>query len=172
MVNIRITAAAAALCLGIGVLSLGGSAAQAGPRIWTPDSAHDTTKGRVHVFSPPRLAISSAPDEEYVEANPADEDAETVKTFAVTTVRPSRRAFRRNRALGQRFLGFKKQYTGQRYTGFHKVYRVRRNVVQVSRGTITKGKDAVVITKTLTHPRARGLRDFKASPQVTIIHYD
>lgn len=172
MVSTRFTAAAAALCFGIGVSALGGSSAEAGPRIWTPHNDHNTTKGGVHIFSPPRLAVRSAPDEEYVEANPADKEAESAKTFTVTTVRPSRRWFRRHRALGQRYLGFQKQYTGQRFTGFKKVYRVRRNVVKQSRGTIEKGKDEVVITKTLTFPRARGLRDFRPSPEVTIIRYD
>ena len=122
------------------------------------------------MFAPPRLATSS----EYAENDLPDvlDDEDSVTSFTVTTVRPSRRAFRRNRALGQRYLGFKKQYTGQRFTGFKKVYRVRRNVVEVTRGTVTKGKDAVVITKSLVVPKARGLRDFRPNPSVSIIRYD
>ena len=88
-------------------------------------------------------------------------------------MRPSRRAFRRNRALGQRYLGFnKRQYSGQRYLGFKKVYRVRRNVVEVSRATVTRGEESVVISRSLVSPKARGLRDFRESPVVTIIRQD
>lgn len=170
MKTYRLTAAAAALCFGIGFIGVSASPADAGPRIWTANSNHNTTKGSVHVFSPPRLRQSS----DYVEVVPPEavEDKDTVTSFTVTTVRPSRRWFRRNRALGQRYLGFKRQYTGRRYTGFRKIYKIKRNVVEVSRGTITRGKDSVVLTKSLLFPRARGLRDFKPSPVVTVIRYD
>lgn len=166
MTNFRVLAAAAVLCFAFTL------SAEAGPRVWTADRDHNLNKGSVHVFSPPRLKTNSTSDGSSYDAPGHVEDEETTKTFTVTTVRPSRRWFRRNRALGQRYLGFKRQYTGQRYTGFKKVYRVRRNVVKVSRGTIKKGKGAVVISKTLTHPRARGTRDFRPSPEVTIIRYD
>lgn len=166
MTNFRVSAAAAVLVLGFTL------SAEAGPQVWTADRSHNANNGSVHVFAAPKLRSSSSPETiEYVE--PVDvEDKETAKTFTVTTVRPSRRWFRRNRALGQRYLGFKRQYTGQRYTGFKKIYRVRRNVVKVSRGTIKKGKNGVIISKALAFPRARGTRDFRPSPEVTIIRYD
>ena len=170
MIDTRITAAAAALCFGIGLIGLGGSHADAGPRIWTANQTHNTNKGSVHVFAPPRSARSETYPE--VDLSDVEDERDTVTSFTVTTVRPSRRWFRRNRALGQRFLGFKRQYTGQRYTGFKKIYRLKRNVVEVSRGTITKGKNSVVLTKSLVLPQARGLRDFKLSPVVTVIRYD
>lgn len=170
MIDTRITAAAAALCFGIGLVGAGASPADAGPRVWTANKTHNTHKGSVHVFAPPRLA-SSKPYSE-VDLSEVEDEEGAVTSFTVTTVRPSRRWFRRNRALGQRYLGFKRQYTGQRYTGFKKTYRVRRNVVEVSRGTVTKGKGVVVLSKTLVFPRARGLRDFRPSPEVTVIRYD
>lgn len=167
MTNFRIAVAAAALCFGFGL------SAEAGPRIWTAQSDHKNSTGAVDVFSSPQYSGNSVAEDIDAIAPSYSEDEKTVKTFTVTTVRPSRRWFRRNRALGQRYLGFtKRQYTGQRYLGFKRVYRVRRNVVEVSRGTIRKGKDEVVISKTLTFPKARGLRDFKQSPMVTIIRYD
>ena len=172
MVINRTTFAAATLCFGLGLLGFGAATADAGPRFWTANKNHNTTKGSVHIFTAPRLARSKVPEISDLDAVTLDQDEETVKTFTVTTVRPSRRYFRRNRAIGQRYLGFKKQYTGQRYTGFKKTYRVRRNVVEVSRGKVVKGKDAVAISRTLVMPRARGLRDFKPSPSVTIIRYE
>ncbi len=167
MANFRIAAAAAALCFGFGL------SAEAGPRIWTPQSDHTTNKGPMKVISAPQYPGSSVPEELDALAPDYSEDRKTVKTYTVTTVRPSRRSFRRNRALGQRYLGFnKRQYTGQRYLGFKKVYRVRRNVVEVSRATVTQCKDSVVISRSLVSPKARGLRDFRESPVVTIIRQD
>ncbi len=168
----RTTLSAAALGFGLGLLGFGAAPADAETRIWSADRSHHKVKGAVRVITAPRPRASKVPKISDIDAVTFDGDEEKVKTFTVTTVRPSRRAFRRNRALGQRYLGFKKQYTGQRFTGFKKTYRVRRNVVEVSKGKVVKGKDAVVISRTLVMPRARGLRDFKPSPSVTILRYE
>ncbi|MEM1199571.1 MAG: hypothetical protein AAGI06_09710 [Pseudomonadota bacterium] len=172
MIIKRTTLSAAALSFGLGLLGFGAVSADAGPRIWSADRSHHSVKGTVKIFTAPRPRANKVPKISDLDAVTFDSDEETVKTFTVTTVRPSRRSFRRKRALGQRYLGFKKQYTGQRFTGFKKTYRVRRNVVEVSKGKVVKGKDAVVISRTLVMPRARGVRDFKPSPSVTIIRYE
>ncbi|MEM8686520.1 MAG: hypothetical protein AAGF81_04270 [Pseudomonadota bacterium] len=172
MVINRTILSAATLGIALGLLGSDAVSADAEPRIWSADRSHHKVKGTVRVFTAPRPRATKVPKVRDLDAVTFDADEETVKTFTVTTVRPSRRSFRRKRALGQRYLGFKKQYTGQRFTGFKKTYRVRRNVVEVSKGKVVKGRDAVVISRTLVMPRARGLRDFKPSPSVTIIRYE
>ena len=170
MVEYRSIAAAAAFCVVAGLA--GSGSANADARVWAPDQFHKVKTNSVRIVTAPGMhghemsaeVDRQAPDEEL--------QPETVQTYSVTTVRPSRRWYYRKRALGQRFLGFKRQYRGQRYLGFENMHLARRNNVEVLRGKIVKRGNHVSVTRKLSEPRWRRPWVYVPTSQSTYFEID
>ncbi len=147
---------AAALAVLLGAQSQYASA-ETGVRIWGPGQYPAGRVSSLRIWTAPALSKAEVPagvdDEDPAEANATEkplaaavpDTALQPKEYSVTTVSPTLRHYRLRRALGQRFLGFKKQYRGQRYAGFARLSRIRKYKVRNSKVFVDSARRHILV---------------------------
>ena len=177
MMGRRICASLAAFAFVVVGTDLASTPALADIKVWTPERASAAHTRSVLIWTVPEAGEPAVP-RGFDDPAPGDKrssqpsssegatdvprptkypKAKRSKVFTVTTVTPSRYYRQVKRSLGQRYLGFKRQYRGQRYLGFRKSRRLNKYYVQKSKVYLRPAENDVVIVNEHPGPLMRRL---------------